>query len=149
MESRFTMTWDADELARALKVTVQDVKEYFTDGRRVSFIIERRLMWGKPRFDARSIRALTDGVMGARFKRPYTDLVYQPDARGDGLSAREWFAACVLHPPNEGPARGPGADCGLRRTDASGSPSRRGRCRSRGHRAQGPRTTAARSSFGR
>jgi hypothetical protein len=43
LESRFTMTWDADEFARALKVTVQDVKEYFTDGRRVSFIIKRRL----------------------------------------------------------------------------------------------------------
>jgi hypothetical protein len=43
MESRFTMTWDADELARALEVTVQDVKDYFTDGRRVSFIIECRL----------------------------------------------------------------------------------------------------------
>lgn len=48
MESRFTMTWDADELARALKVTVRDVKEYFTDGRRVSFLIERRLMWENP-----------------------------------------------------------------------------------------------------
>lgn len=48
MESRFTMTWSADELAHALKVTVQDVKEYFTDGRRVSFVIERRLMWEHP-----------------------------------------------------------------------------------------------------
>ncbi|MBV8402028.1 MAG: hypothetical protein JOZ17_25395 [Acetobacteraceae bacterium] len=45
MKSRFAMTWDAEELARALKVTVDDVKEYFTDGRRVSFIIERRLKW--------------------------------------------------------------------------------------------------------
>jgi hypothetical protein len=48
MESRFTLAWNAEELARALKVTVQDVKEYFTDGRRVSFIIERRLMWEHP-----------------------------------------------------------------------------------------------------
>lgn len=48
MESRFTLTWNAEELARALKVTIQDVKEYFTDGRRVSFIIERRLMWENP-----------------------------------------------------------------------------------------------------
>lgn len=45
MEARFTMTWDAEELARALKVTVPDVKEYLTDGRRASFIIERRLKW--------------------------------------------------------------------------------------------------------
>ncbi len=42
------MTWDAEELARALKVTISDVKEYFTDGRRVSFIIERRLKWENP-----------------------------------------------------------------------------------------------------
>jgi hypothetical protein len=42
------MTWDAEELARALKVTVEDIKEYFTDGRRVSFIIERRLKWDNP-----------------------------------------------------------------------------------------------------
>ena len=48
MQSRFAMTWDAEELARALKVTVDDVKEYFTDGRRVSFIIERRLKWDHP-----------------------------------------------------------------------------------------------------
>ena len=43
MQSRFTMTWDEQELARAFKVTVADVREYLTDGRRVSFIIERRL----------------------------------------------------------------------------------------------------------
>jgi hypothetical protein len=40
------MTWDEQELARAFKVTVADVREYLTDGRRVSFIIERRLKWG-------------------------------------------------------------------------------------------------------
>lgn len=45
MEPRFTMSWDQDELARAFKVTADDIKEYLTDGRRVSFIIERRLMW--------------------------------------------------------------------------------------------------------
>jgi hypothetical protein len=48
MEARFTMTWDAEELARALKVTVPDVKEYLTDSRRASFIIERRLKWENP-----------------------------------------------------------------------------------------------------
>ena len=36
MKSKFTMTWGAEELARALKVTIQDIREYFTDGRRVS-----------------------------------------------------------------------------------------------------------------
>lgn len=45
MDSRFTLTWNAEELAHALRVTVEDVKEYLTDGRRASFLIERRLMW--------------------------------------------------------------------------------------------------------
>lgn len=42
------MTWDAEEIARAFKITVPDVQEYLTDGRRVSFIIERRLKWENP-----------------------------------------------------------------------------------------------------
>lgn len=45
MERRFQLRWDEEELARAFKVTTKDVREYLTDGRRVSFIIERRLMW--------------------------------------------------------------------------------------------------------
>lgn len=45
MEKRFQLRWDEEELARAFKVTVADVRDYLTDGRRVSFIIERRLMW--------------------------------------------------------------------------------------------------------
>lgn len=45
MERRFQLRWDEEELARAFKVTSKDVREYLTDGRRVSFIIERRLMW--------------------------------------------------------------------------------------------------------
>lgn len=48
MEKRFTMTWDEMELARAFKVSPEDVREYLTDGRRVSFIIERRLKWENP-----------------------------------------------------------------------------------------------------
>lgn len=39
------MTWDERELAQAFKVSVEDIREYLTDGRRVSFIIERRLKW--------------------------------------------------------------------------------------------------------
>ena len=42
------MTWDEEALARAFKVTAEDVREYLTDGRRVSFIIERRLKWENP-----------------------------------------------------------------------------------------------------
>lgn len=45
MEKRFQLRWDEEELARAFKVSPIDVREYLTDGRRVSFIIERRLKW--------------------------------------------------------------------------------------------------------
>ncbi len=38
-----TLTWNIEELAKALKINKKDVVEYFTDGRRASFIIERRL----------------------------------------------------------------------------------------------------------
>ncbi len=40
---RFVLEWDVDALASALKISNEDVIEYFTDGRRVSFIVERRL----------------------------------------------------------------------------------------------------------
>ncbi len=42
-EPNGTLEWDAAEVARALKITPEDVREYFTDGRRVSFILERRI----------------------------------------------------------------------------------------------------------
>ncbi|HZL00191.1 MAG TPA: hypothetical protein VFC47_09830 [Caulobacteraceae bacterium] len=48
MKKRFVMSWDENELARAFKVTTDDIREYLTDGRRVSFIIERRLKWENP-----------------------------------------------------------------------------------------------------
>jgi hypothetical protein len=37
------LTWDLDAIAVALKIQPKDVREYFTDGRRVSFILERRI----------------------------------------------------------------------------------------------------------
>ena len=37
------LNWNVDELAIALKISPQDVQEYFTDGRRISFITERRI----------------------------------------------------------------------------------------------------------
>lgn len=37
------ITWNIDEVATALKIQPQDVREYFTDGRRISFILERRI----------------------------------------------------------------------------------------------------------
>jgi hypothetical protein len=48
MLARFWMEWDEKELAKAFKVTTDDIREYLTDGRRVSFIIERRLKWENP-----------------------------------------------------------------------------------------------------
>lgn len=38
-----TLTWDIEEIASALKISSRDVREYFTDGRRVSFLLERRI----------------------------------------------------------------------------------------------------------
>ncbi len=37
------LSWNDAEVANALKIDVKDVREYFTDGRRVAFIIERRI----------------------------------------------------------------------------------------------------------
>lgn len=37
------LTWNISEISSALKIGAADVREYFTDGRRVSFILERRL----------------------------------------------------------------------------------------------------------
>ena len=37
------LSWDINAIAEALKIKPEDVREYFTDGRRVSFIVERRL----------------------------------------------------------------------------------------------------------
>ncbi len=35
--------WDIEAIAHALKIREKDVKEYFTDGRKISFLLERRL----------------------------------------------------------------------------------------------------------
>jgi hypothetical protein len=37
------LTWNIIEISSALKIGPEDVREYFTDGRRVSFLLERRL----------------------------------------------------------------------------------------------------------
>ncbi len=38
-----TLSWNLTELAKALHIGEADVREYFTDGRRVSFLLERRI----------------------------------------------------------------------------------------------------------
>ena len=42
-KSNGILSWDIKEIAKALKISEKDVKNYFTDGRRVSFILERRI----------------------------------------------------------------------------------------------------------
>ncbi len=37
------LIWDIQDIAKALKISPTEVREYFTDGRRVSFLIERRI----------------------------------------------------------------------------------------------------------
>lgn len=48
MLKEFVLDFDCDKLAEAFGVKPNDVAEFMTDGRRASFIIERRLMWGHP-----------------------------------------------------------------------------------------------------
>lgn len=48
MDSRFEIRFDRAALASAFGVSEQDIQEYLTDGRRASFIIERRLKWDNP-----------------------------------------------------------------------------------------------------
>lgn len=45
MRPRFRLEWDLEVLAKAFRVSEEDIREYLTDGRRASFIIERRLKW--------------------------------------------------------------------------------------------------------
>ncbi len=37
------LEWDLESVAQSLHLTQSEVREYFTDGRRVSFILERRI----------------------------------------------------------------------------------------------------------
>ena len=42
-EKKGTLEWDEQEIASALMISTEDVRAYFTDGRRVSFLLERRI----------------------------------------------------------------------------------------------------------
>ncbi len=42
-EPNGNLVWDVQDIAKALKISATEVREYFTDGRRVSFLIERRI----------------------------------------------------------------------------------------------------------
>jgi hypothetical protein len=39
------LSWDLGQIADSLKLTPNDTRDYFTDGRRVSFVLERRLAY--------------------------------------------------------------------------------------------------------
>lgn len=43
MPSSGLLEWNLADLKSALRITEEDVRTYFTDGRRISFILERRL----------------------------------------------------------------------------------------------------------
>lgn len=43
MTEHLTLTWDLDELAAAMHLEKDEVLMYFRDGRRISFIMERRI----------------------------------------------------------------------------------------------------------
>lgn len=43
MSEKGVLKWNVDDIAKALKIRKKDVQEYFTDGRRISFLIERRV----------------------------------------------------------------------------------------------------------
>lgn len=40
-----TLSWDIQDVSRALNLSADDVRAYFTDGRRVSFVMERRIAY--------------------------------------------------------------------------------------------------------
>lgn len=39
------LSWSIEEISAALNLSAEDVRKYFTDGRRVSFMLERRLAY--------------------------------------------------------------------------------------------------------
>jgi hypothetical protein len=43
MKPTRTLIWDVESVGLALKIDAKSVREYFTDGRRVAFLIERRI----------------------------------------------------------------------------------------------------------
>ena len=69
MKKNFYITWDKKLISKDFKINEKDVHEYFTDGRRVSFLIERRLKWDHPGWEL----AKSEGA-GYDLKDPNKDL---------------------------------------------------------------------------
>jgi hypothetical protein len=45
MKNNGYLNWDISKISNALKLSEEDTRKYFTDGRRVSFLIERRVAY--------------------------------------------------------------------------------------------------------
>jgi hypothetical protein len=41
MKENGTLTWNLKALSKALKISLADTQEYFTDGRRISFMLKK------------------------------------------------------------------------------------------------------------
>jgi len=54
------LSWDLQALQSSLKLTANEIEQYFTDGRRVSFLIERRVA-----------REILNGKLAPSEKSPY------------------------------------------------------------------------------
>ena len=48
LERTFTLAWNTNALSQALRIEDQDVVDFFTDGRRLPFVVERRLKLDYP-----------------------------------------------------------------------------------------------------
>jgi hypothetical protein len=52
MKPYMTLTWNIHDLAAALGLTAGDTMEYFLDGRRIGFLLERRILKEHPAWKA-------------------------------------------------------------------------------------------------
>ena len=78
MKSRYhlgTLTWNTIAIAEALKLNLADVKPYFRDGRRISFLLERRLAKG-----------FIPGTLASSERDPY-DIVQ--------ANGKKWEVRCI------------------------------------------------------
>lgn len=49
VEPAGTLSWDVAKLTDALKLGERDIREFFTDGRKFSFVVERRIAYEVPK----------------------------------------------------------------------------------------------------
>ena len=87
------LEWDKSKLAEAMKLLDSEVCEYFTDGRRVSFLLERRIarevLHGKISGNENTGYDITDSIGNKWEVRSITKRVYFPPSKNVG-SGREF-----------------------------------------------------------